>query len=179
MAATTTSPVPSRDLWRRALQDPSLRELPFKVETNEHGQLVLSPHKPKHSLQQSRIATRLRELASQSDLPAGEAVVEFAVETPRGIKVPDVVWISAERLARIPPEAEASPAMPELVIEVLSKGNTTAELEEKRRLYLRGGALEAWTCDTDERMTFFGADGEMRASGLVPSFPVRLEPRIP
>lgn len=61
---------PPRDLWIRALADPSLRDLPYKVETNEHGQLVLTPHKPRHSLQQGRIAALLRECAAAAAVAA-------------------------------------------------------------------------------------------------------------
>lgn len=170
----TSNAVRSRvpmELWRRALTDPSLRDLPYKVETNEHGQLVLSPHKPRHSLQQGRIAALLRELAPAAGLPSGEATTEFAVETPGGIKVPDVIWISHERLADLPEDAEASPVMPEIVVEVLSGSNTRAEMEQKRRLYFEARAREVWMCDPEGRLSFFGAKGELPTSELMPSFP--------
>jgi len=157
--------------WHRVLNDPQLRELPYKVETNEHGQIVLSPHKPQHGLRQSRISDLLRD-----HLPGtGARAVEFAVETAKGVKVPDVVWLSEERLARMPDDAEASPVVPDLVVEVLSEGNTESEIAEKRRLYLDEGAREVWTCAPDGTMAFHDADGEREQSGLVPSFPARVD----
>lgn len=174
MNTTPISDPPSHDLWRRALTEPSLRDLPFKVETNAYGQLIMSPHKPRHSLQQSRISILLREIAPGAGLPPGEAVTEFAVETAGGIKVPDVVWISEQRLAELPEDAEASPVIPELVIEVLSKGNTRAEIEEKRRLYFETGAEEVWTCSPEGRLTFYTPAGEVPTSRMFPSFPARL-----
>ena len=153
--------------WHRVLNDPQLRELPYKVETNEHGQIVLSPHKPQHGLRQSRIIDLLRDHL-QDD---GVRAVEFAVETRKGVKVPDVVWLSAERLARVPDDAEASPVVPDLVVEVLSEGNTASGIAEKRRLYLDEGAREVWTCAPDGTLTFYDADGARDASALVPSFP--------
>lgn len=153
--------------WHRVLNDPQLRELPYKVETNEHGQIVLSPHKPQHGLRQSRITDLLRDHL-QAD---GARAVEFAVETRKGVKVPDVVWISAERLARVPEDAEASPVVPDLVVEVLSEGNTESEIAEKRRLYLDEGAREVWTCAPDGTLSFYDADGARDGSALVPSFP--------
>jgi len=158
-------------LWHRALHDPQLQDLPFKIETNEYGQLVLSPHKPHHSFLQSKILRLLDRHAPSS----GESVVEFSVETPKGMKVPDVVWISAARRQQIPDAAEASPVMPELCIEVLSEGNTDAEMSEKRRLYFAEGADEVWTCDPDGRIWFFDADGERSSSALAPSFPASIE----
>lgn len=152
--------------WSRALADPQLRDLAYKIETNEHGQLVLSPHKPRHSFQQGKVADLLR-----NELQQGEIAPELAVETPWGVKVPDVVWISAERLARIPEDAEASPVMPELVIEVLSRSNTRSEIEEKRRVYFAGGAEEVWTCDPEGKIDFHDRAGEIPRSRIVPSFP--------
>jgi len=165
METTTAS------LWHRALHDPQLQDLPYKIETNEYGQLILSPHKPPHSYAQTRISDLLRD---HLDRP-GRRVVELAVETPMGIKVPDVAWMSAERWVQIPDGAEASPVMPELCVEVLSDSNTDAEMAAKRRLYFDGGAEEVWTCTLDGDMRFYTPDGKQSASALAPSFPASIE----
>ncbi len=157
--------------WRRALRDPSLRDLPYKIETNEYGQLVMSPQKPKHGHAQSRIT----ELLSQLVPRPGRRAVEFAIETTKGVKLPDVIWISEERWSGIPEDAEASPVAPEICIEVLSKSNSAAEIDEKRRLYFYRGALEVWTCGADGDMRFFTATGEQPASPLVPDFPTHVD----
>jgi Uma2 family endonuclease len=156
--------------WSRALRDPSLRDLPYKIETNEFGQLVMSPQKPGHGLLQFRVGALLEKI----DRP-GRVAVEFAVETSRGIKVPDVVWISDERLKLMAEGAEACPVAPEICIEVLSYANTRGEIEEKRRLYFEQGALEVWTCDMKGRMRFFDQTGERSTSDFAPSFPLRVE----
>lgn len=157
--------------WHRALHDPQLQGLPYKIETNEHGQLLLSPHKPHHSLQQGRLVSLFDQHAQR----AGRAAVEFAVATNRGVKVPDVVWISDDRLAQIPDDAEASSVLPEIVVEVLSESNTASEIEEKRRLYFDEGADEVWTCDPDGEITFYSPDGEIEQSALISSFPTQIE----
>ncbi len=156
--------------WSRAFRDPSLRDLPYKIETNEYGQLVMSPQRPGHGLLQGRVVA----LLEQVDRP-GRAAVEFAIETSRGVKLPDVVWISNVRLQQMPEGAEACPVAPEICIEVLSYSNTRAEIEEKRNLYFEQGALEVWTCDVNGRMRFFKETGERRASEFAPSFPLRIE----
>jgi Uma2 family endonuclease len=158
-------------LWHRVLNDPQLRELPYKIETNEHGQIVLSPHKPRHGIRQSKISDLLRDHA----VPPGTRAVEFAVETGKGVKVPDVVWVSEERLAEVPDDAEASPVMPDVVVEVLSEGNTDAEIAEKRQLYLDEGAREVWTCAPDGTMTFHDETGALAQSAVIPSFPGQVE----
>jgi len=60
--------------------------------------------------------------------------------------VPDVVWISHERLATaLEPDGKLHSA-PELVVEVLSPGdiNERRDRETKLKLYSRRGALEYW-----------------------------------
>jgi len=158
--------------WHRALRDPHLQQLPYKVETNAHDQILLSPHTPWHSTMQVRISDMLRDHLGARELRA----VEFPVETPQGVKVPDVVWLSDERASQLPPDAEASPVMPELVVEVLSASNTEAEMAEKRTLYFEQGATEVWTCAPDGTMTFYTARHEhAKTSTLVPSFPATVE----
>jgi Uma2 family endonuclease len=162
--------VAQRSAWEHALRDPALQDLPYKIETNEYDQLVLSPHKPYHSVQQSDVYDALKD---RMDRP-GRPVQEFAIQTSGGIKVADVVWISEERLQQIPSGASASPVAPEICVEVLSEGNTEAEIDEKRVLYVEAGAQEVWTCDENGQMTFYGADGVLERSNLVPTFPVQI-----
>ena len=162
-------PTQMRALWHRALSDPHLRDAPYKVETNAQGQLLLSPHKPQHSFAQVRLTDLLDEHAPEN----GDRAVEFAVETPDGVKVPDVVWMSDRRIAQIPEGAEASPILPELCIEVLSAGNTKKEMADRIALYLDSGAREVWLVEADGAVTFYDADGERAASALAPSFPKR------
>jgi len=158
-------------VWHRVLHDPQLQNLPFKIETNEHGQLVLSPHKPRHGHRQMRLGELLRD---HLDRP-GRRAVEFAIETRNGIKVPDVVWLSDEQWAQIPDDAEVSPVMPELCIEVLSESNTEEEMEEKRALYFDEGAQEVWTCGSEGTLHFYDENGIRPSSALAPTFPDVIE----
>jgi Uma2 family endonuclease len=67
--------------------------------------------------------------------------------------VPDVVWISHERLATaLQPDGKLHSA-PELVIEVLSPGpmNASRDRETKLKLYSRRGVLEYWVVNWQER----------------------------
>lgn len=60
--------------------------------------------------------------------------------------IPDVVWISKERLAVILDDAGHLTAAPELVVEVLSPGeiNERRDKEVKRKLYASQGVREYW-----------------------------------
>lgn len=157
--------------WEKICADPSLQDLPYKVETNEHGQIVLSPHKNVHSFLQTAVADLLRE---HIDRP-GRRGVEFAVETPKGTKAPDVIWISEERLKSKPKDSASSPVMPEICVEVLSDSNTKAEIDDKRALYLEGGAEEVWIVSEDGAVTFYDASGRRSASKLAPLFPAQVD----
>ena len=154
--------------WERALGDPSLRDLPYKVETNKQGQIILSPHKLKHARSQFRIGNLLEELAG-----AGEVLVEAAIETDDGVKVADVAWMSEVRWGSIPEGAAAAPVAPEICVEVLSQTNTAVEMEGKRRLYFERDAQEVWLCDEEGRVTFYvvGEPAPIERSRLVPAFP--------
>ena len=150
--------------WQDVLDHPSLRDLPFKIETNEWGQVVMSPATNKHGRLQMRVARRLE------DLLGGEALVECSVDTPRGVKVADVAWMSDDFAAQHG-EQTPYPQAPEVCVEVVSPSNTWTEMEEKITLYLAKGAREVWLCGEDGRMRFFGYEGEMSRSSLAPDFP--------
>lgn len=97
LSAEATETAPGSRAWSEALRHPQLRDLPFKIETNAQDQLVLTAQKIYHSNLQGEI---LLLLASERG-PTGEGRPrpEFAVHTSDGVKVPDVIWISAERWA--------------------------------------------------------------------------------
>ena len=169
MTTETASRTPVADLWSRILEDPRFDDLPYKVETNEHGQIILSPHKARHSYRQGDLVRLLSIHVAE-----GRIAIELAVQTSRGVKVPDVTWASEERYL-LSKDAEPSPVAPELIIEVLSESNTKKEMDEKRELYFAGGAREVWTCEPEGRMRFFGPGSELPESEMVPSFPKRID----
>ena len=154
--------------WEDVCAEPSLRDLPFKIELNRLNQIVMSPSHPRHSRLQSKVARILGDL-----LTGGEAIVELAVETEDSTKVPDVVWASREAIARHSGEISWMRA-PEICVEVLSPSNTAQEIDQKRALYFERGASEVWVCSWDGRMTFYGAGGELKRSALCPMFPATI-----
>ena len=151
--------------WKEVCEHPSLQNLPFKIELNEKGQILMSPVKVYHSAFQGRIARLLPE--------KGVVLPECAIRTQKGTKVADIAWCSKERFKLIAPEAECSIA-PEICIEVLSSSNTREEIEEKRALYVLAGAKEFWICNEKGEVTFFDDQGRIEKSRLVPDFPARV-----
>ena len=155
--------------WEEVCEDQQLQNLPFKIELNKWGQIVMSPVKIKHSFYQGRIQRLLESL-----LPTGEVMPECAINTSDGVKVADVVWCSDERFDQIQDEVSASIA-PEICIEVKSIGNTLEEMEFKKKLYFEAQAMEVWICNEQGEITFYNQQNELTQSLLVPYFPTQIK----
>jgi Uma2 family endonuclease len=155
--------------WEEVCENRQLQDLPFKIELNKWGQIVMSPVKIKHSFYQGRIQRLLESL-----LKTGEVMPECAIDTSDGVKVADVVWCSAERFDRIQEQVSAS-ISPEICVEVKSSGNTLDEMEFKKRLYFEAGAREVWICNEQGQITFSNDRNELAQSLLVPKFPNQIE----
>ncbi|MCL1465187.1 Uma2 family endonuclease [Argonema galeatum] len=157
--------------WEEVCENKQLQDLPFKIELNKWGQIVMSPAKPKHSAYQGIIISILSSLRE-----TGVAFPECAIQTQENVKVADVVWCSDERLDVILEETAASIA-PEICVEVKSASNTLEEMLEKKDLYFAAGAEEVWVCDAQGKMRFYNPQGELSKSLLVPEFPEQIQRR--
>ena len=154
--------------WQDVLNDPSLQNLPYKIELDEKGRILMSPVNRLHTLYQAKIVRLLIGLR-----PEGWHLQEPAVQTKRGVRLPDVAWLSLER-NRIQ-ESNVFTIAPEICVEVLSPSNTVEEINEKKSLYFETGALEVWTCDFAGQMTFSNIAGLLERSELIGTFPVMVE----
>lgn len=151
--------------WQQVCEHPSLRDLPFKIELDEIGRIVMSPLKVAHSLYQGKLTRLLYQ-----HLQHGEVLVECAVRTHKGTKVADVAWAFNQRLQVIEKQTECLIA-PEICIEVLSDSNSKKEMLLKKQLYFDNGATEVWICDLYGKMRFYNQQGELNYSALAPNFP--------
>ena len=165
---TTTTRTIHQKRWEEIVRDPALCDLPYKVETNERGQLLLSPHTNRHSDLQETLQDLLRKHA-----PAGRQPPEYAIATSQGVKAPDVVWMSSQREQEMAETGDPTTLAPEICVEILSATNTEAEMQEKRRLYLDAGAEEVWIVSEDGRIRFFSEE-EREQSEIAPECPTRV-----
>ena len=158
------TPMPT---WEEICDDQSLRDLPYKIEQDRYGRIVMSPTSYDHGLLQAAIAFRLR------DLPPNWAISpEGAITTSEGIRVPDVVAISKRRSVANRGKF-ALPEAPEICVEVVSWSNSMPDISEKRRLLAPLGCQEFWICSDEGQMTFLdAATGDtLAASRICPGFP--------
>ena len=154
--------------WLDLCNDKNLQDLPYKIELNKAGKIIMSPTRNRHGYFAGRIARLLSKLMND-----GEILVELGIDTEDATKVADVAWVSPKTFSVIKDEASCSIA-PEICVEVRSPFNSDTEMAEKRKLYLGAGAKEFWLCDQSGRMEFFSSDGEIARSALCPDFPAQL-----
>lgn len=112
------------------------------------GELFMtrSPHR-RHQQVCGKIFAKLDAWSSSG---LGEAIITPGVIFSEADSViPDVVWVSRERLAQIEDEAGHLTSAPELVVEVLSAGkqNERRDKEAKLKLYSVQGVREYWIVD--------------------------------
>jgi Uma2 family endonuclease len=169
MPTTKTRAEAHQEQWQEIVADSALRDLPYKVETNQRGQIVLSPHTNRHSRRRKQIEKRLDNL-----LPSGEAFQEWAIATSGGTKQADAIWASSDRLTEMKETGDPTTLAPEICAEVMSESNDWAEMKEKITLYRDAGAEEVWVVDAEGAVRFFAED-ELEKSELAPAFPAVLQ----
>jgi Uma2 family endonuclease len=99
------------------------------------------------------IISLLREFVTARNLgivAGADGMVEL---WPGRVRIPDVSFVSWSRLPgrRVPMEPVPKLA-PDLAIEILSRGNTAAEMKLKRTDYFRSGVTVVWEVDPRSRL---------------------------
>ena len=122
----------------------------------------------RHAVVQLAVATRLFTWARGRGQVGPEW--RFRITPPGEITrplVPDVAYVANARLASLPPEdRETPPIAPDIVVEIRSPDDRTADVEHKLRVYLAAGAGMVLIVDPDRRtMDAFEADAEPRGYG--------------
>ncbi len=155
--------------WRDVVEHPSLQDLPFKIETNAEGYIMMVAANNKHRACQARIHEWFYRQGEQ-----GGAMEECNIETSDGTKIADVAWATAEFFKRNKYE-DPYRESPEVVVEVIAPSKREKAMKSKMSLYFETGAKEVWFCDDDANMRFFNPQGEMKRSGLFKEFPERID----
>ena len=156
--------------WEQVCADPNLQDLPYKIELNEWGQIVMTPASNRHGMLQMKIGFLLVTLTKEE----GTVISECSIETSKKTKVADIAWCSYDFIEK---HGETTPYLeaPEICVEVVSSSNTPGEMQEKRELCLEAGAKEVWICNEEGSISFYNQDGKLEQSVLVSEFPERVE----
>lgn len=148
--------------WQDVIDNPYLKNLPFKIELNRWGRIEMSPASNRHALLQSRLAQWIRTAMGH-----GETLTEASVKTSDGVRVPDVVWASAGFLAEQDFKTPFSQA-PAICVAIISPSNSRLEMLDKTRLYLEAGAAEVWLVSEAGQLEVKDIEGPRDDSRLLP-----------
>lgn len=118
-----------------------------------HGEIVpMSPTGWKHGRYVAKLTTHLEAFVQPRQL--GEVLTgEVGIYTqrrPDNVRAADVTFISTERLGRLQSDSYLDVA-PELVVEVISPGNTWREIRDKIDEYFGIGVDRVWIVEPERR----------------------------
>jgi Uma2 family endonuclease len=131
-----------------------LEAIPQEREGDRHeiidGELIVTPSPiPHHQGVSANIVYALERIVREQNLGKVYTAPIDVRFTADYILIPDIVFISRDRLHVIGPKAVD--ASPDLVIEILSPGTRQRDLTVKRNLYARFGVPEYWVVDPIDR----------------------------
>jgi Uma2 family endonuclease len=155
--------------WEEICEDKLLAALPYRIESDRWGNIVMGPLPGRHGEYQGEITVLLR-----AKMRGGRSLTECPIQTTEGVKAADVAWVSNERRASHPNDPVYLIA-PEICVEIVSPSNEDDELNERKRLYFEKGASEFWLCGMSGHMTFFDPAGKIELSRLCPEFPKQVK----
>jgi Uma2 family endonuclease len=141
-----------------------LESIPQEREGDRHelidGELIVTPSPiPRHQIVSGNIAYALLEHVRERDLGLVLYAPADVRLTPDNVLIPDILFVTRDRLHIIGPQAIDAP--PDLVVEILSPGTRQRDLSTKRALYARFGVQEYWIVDPEARnVTVLGLTGD-------------------
>ena len=147
--------------WAEVVDNPLLENLPFKIELNKWGKILMSPASNNHGRWQFEVGSIIRDKKK-----SGTVITECSIKTLEGVKVADVAWLSndfVEEHGFVTPYSVA----PEICVEVVSPSNSKAEMNEKIKLYLEQGAVEVWLCNQQGEISYYSSTGKLEKSAEV------------
>ena len=150
--------------WSEVLASPYLQDIPFKIELNRFGQVLMSPT----SNARGAVLADIGHLF-KSKLKKGVTISSCAVLTRDGVKVADVAWAS-DAFINLHGQVTPFPQAPELCVEIVSPSNTKAEIDHKISLYFAHGAQEVWVVNLKRKVSIYVGAMPSAKSKFLPSF---------
>lgn len=172
-------------LYRRIC---ALYEDRSKIEQDEEGDVhVIAPTGGESGTQKAEAVADLVVWARQDGRGKAFDSSTTFVLTKRLKLVPDAAWASKERIYAVPYEQRTGyiPIIPQFVIEIWSKTDRYAKLQEKMQRYLSCGVELGWLIHpklrevkvyTQEDVVTFENPKKLRGTGPIKGFTLNLEP---
>jgi Uma2 family endonuclease len=150
--------------WSSVINNPFLKDIPFKIELDKWGKILMSPASNNHGHLQFETGVKIKD-GKQSK---GRVITECSILTSQGVKVADVAWASDDFIKKFGFETPYQRA-PEICVEVVSPSNAQGEIDEKIELYLSKGAREVWIVNEDGNIRYYTYEGELEKSNEINS----------
>ena len=152
MNLTATKPISLEEFLKRSEDRCELIDGALKPK--------VSP-KYKHAKTQGRLCRFLDNWCEKQQ--TGRVLPEWGIILKRNetdwVPIPDLTYVSYQRLSGEWEEDTACPVIPELVIEIISPSQTFGELTEKTENYLKNGVDRVWIVDPQTKtVTVFQKD---------------------
>ncbi|NKC11007.1 MAG: Uma2 family endonuclease [Gammaproteobacteria bacterium] len=145
--------------WASVINNPFLKDLPFKIELDKWGKILMSPANNNHGSLQFETGAKIRDAKKGK----GKVITECSIQTSQGVKVADVAWGSDSFIEKFRFETPYKRA-PEICVEVVSPSNSQGEIDEKIELYLSKGAHEVWIVSENGKTRYYTYEGEIEES---------------
>jgi Uma2 family endonuclease len=122
----------------------------------------------------SRVTLRLARILADCLETHGRVGVEWAFDlNDDSTPVPDLIYVSFERLSMEWHENLACPVAPDLAVEIISPGQSFGQLASKAQSYLAAGVQQVWIIDPQvQSLTIMYPDQApetLLASAIIPS----------
>ena len=127
--------------WKEVCESPELQNLPFKLELNKDGEVVMNAVRVNHALFAGKSIHFL-----EIHLLNGYSLPEFLVMISDNVKSPDVVWISGGKVGA----GQGFGCLKHFSRNLCRSGISSEHLKklyEKAQLYFEQSALEVWFCN--------------------------------
>lgn len=102
-----------------------------------------------HSTLQAALLLLIRTWCKDKGRVGSEWAILLKRQGKDWAPVPDLTYISYERLPKSWKRNEACPALPDLVIEIISPDQTMKEFEDKAKDYFVAGVSRVWVVDPE------------------------------
>lgn len=128
----------------------------LRIEQTAEGELVIMP--PTSSDTGHRNAELTADFviwARQHGGKVGDSSAGFTLPNT-AVRAPDVSWVSEERMAQLTPEQRQSfaPVCPDFVLELRSRTDRLATVQQKMAEYIDNGARLGWLIDLTKKQVF-------------------------
>jgi Uma2 family endonuclease len=123
-----------------------------------------------HSQIQKTLLFLLHQWSENRGRVEPEWAITLKLNGKNWVPVPDLTYVSFERLPADWMQDEPCPVVPELAIEIISPGQSFGDLAEKAADYLNAGVLRVWIVDTQARSitVFYSATAPQTFRGTTP-----------